>query len=307
MNTRLLGAIEAGGTKFRCAIADDAGKILNEVRIPTGTPTDTIAACFDFFDSQAPLGPLDAFGIASFGPIDLDPGSKSWGRLLATPKRGWQGTDLVSPFVQRYSKPVSIETDVNAAALAEARLGAGRGCRCVAYVTVGTGIGGGAVINGSPLQGTPHTEMGHLRVNRDPRDSFQGICPFHGDCLEGLASGPAISARWGASLDRLTAGHPAGSILGNYLGQLAAAIVLILASDRIIFGGGVMREGGLLAHIRHHAHVVLSGYPTDSVENRISLPGLADNSGLLGAALLAASAGRAAASSGFNPNAWIKP
>ncbi len=290
MNRRLLGAIEAGGTKFRCAVADDAGEILSEVRIPTGTPANTIAACLHFFDSHAPFGQFEAFGIASFGPIDLDKQSKSWGRLLATPKRGWEGTDLVSPFVERYCKAVDIETDVNAAALAEARLGVGRGCLGVAYVTVGTGIGGGAVVNGSPIRGVPHPEMGHLRVARDPRDGFEGTCPIHGDCLEGLASGTAILARWGISLDRLPQDHPGRSILGNYLGQLAAVIMLVLASDRIVFGGGVMREAGLLAHIRHHAHAVLSGYPTDSIEARITLPGLADNSGLLGAVLLAVSA-----------------
>jgi fructokinase len=132
--------------------------------------------------------------------------------------------------------------------------------------------------------------MGHLRVVRDPRDSFEGICRFHGDCLEGLASGPAILARWGTSLDRLNAGHPAFSIVGNYLGQLATAMVLVLASDRIIFGGGVMSAAGLLAHIRHHAHVLLCGYPTDTIDSRISLPGLADSSGLIGALLLATSA-----------------
>lgn len=304
MNRKLLGAIESGGTKFRCAIADDAGDILCQARIPTGAPRETLAACFDFFDSQAPFGEVEAFGIASFGPVCLDKRSKSWGRLLATPKRGWEGTDLVSPFIERYSKPVFIETDVNAAALAEARLGAGRGCLCVAYVTVGTGIGGGAVINGSPLQGVPHPEMGHLRVVRDPQDSFEGLCPFHGDCLEGLASGPAISARWGASLDELTSGHPANSILGNYLGQLAAALVLILSSDRIVFGGGVMRGGGLLPHIRQHAQAVLSGYPTDSVESRISLPGLGDDSGLLGAVLLAASTESIERLHGFNTSRW---
>jgi len=290
VNKKVFGAVEAGGTKFRCALGDDAGKILSEVRVPTRAPTETIGACLDFFDSQSSFGEVEAFGIASFGPVDLDKRSNSWGRLMATPKRGWEGTDLVSPFIQRYSKPVSIETDVNAAALAEARLGAGRGCISVAYVTVGTGIGGGAVVSGSPLKGVPHPEMGHLRVLRDPRDSFEGICPFHRDCLEGLASGPAIAKRWGNSLDGLNPDHPAFSIVGNYLGQLVATIVLILSSDRIILGGGVMTEAALLSHIRHHARVLLSGYPTDSIESRISLPGLADNSGLIGAVLLASSA-----------------
>ncbi|HEY6455508.1 MAG TPA: ROK family protein [Steroidobacteraceae bacterium] len=290
MTSGLVEAIEAGGTKFRCAVAAGTGEILKEVRIATTTPAQTIAACLEFFDRQACLGEPDAFGIASFGPLDLDARSKSRGHLLATPKRGWEGTDLLCPFIERYAKPVAIDTDVNAAALAEAQLGAGRGCVCVAYVTVGTGIGGGAVVNGIPLKGLPHPEMGHLRVVRDPRDAFDGVCPFHGDCLEGLASGPAIRARWGAPLDELPAAHSAVSIIGNYLGQLAAAIVLILASDRIVFGGGVMREPRLIAQIRHHARTVLCGYPTDSVEGRISTPGLGDDSGLLGAVLLAVSA-----------------
>ena len=289
MSRKLIGAIEAGGTKFRCAVADFAGHLLREVRIPTSTPTQTIATCMEFFDSQASsLGELTAFGIASFGPVDLDKRSKTFGHLLATPKSGWEGTDLISPFIEFYGKPVFIDTDVNAAALAEARLGAGRGCVGVAYVTVGTGIGGGAIVNGSPLHGVPHPEMGHLRVVRDPRDSFEGICPFHGDCLEGLASGPAILARWGSPLDRLGADHVAASILGNYLGQLAAVIVLVLSSDRIVFGGGVMGTAGLLGHIRHHARMLLADYPTKSVESRICLPELAENSGLVGAGLLAA-------------------
>jgi len=291
MSSRLFGAIEAGGTKFRCAVADGAGELFSEVRIPTGTPANTLAACAKFFDSaQATLGELQAFGVASFGPLDLNRRSKTWGHLLLTPKRGWAGVDLVSPFIERYSKPVFIDTDVNAAALAEQRLGAERDCVSVAYVTVGTGIGGGAVVNGSPLRGVPHPEMGHLRVLRDPRDSFEGVCPFHGDCLEGLASGPAIASRWDSSLDQLPAEHSAYSIVGYYLGQLAAAIVLLLASDRIVFGGGVMREE-LLPHIRHSARSALSGYPMGSAENRIGLPALGENSGLIGAALLAASVG----------------
>jgi len=290
MGSRLLGAIEAGGTKFRCALGDDSGKILSETRIPTTTPAATLAACLNYFSSQASFGEIEGFGIASFGPVELNRCSRSWGRLLATPKQGWEGTDLVTPLLQRYAKPVAIDTDVNAAALAEARLGAGLGCISVAYVTVGTGIGGGAVVNGASLKGVPHPEMGHLRVVRDPLDSFAGICPFHGDCLEGLASGPAISARWGTTLDQLNPDHPACGILGNYLGQLAATIVLVLASDRIIFGGGVMRDGVLLPYIRRHAHALLCGYPSDCVESRISLPELGDNAGLIGAVLLASSA-----------------
>lgn len=297
MKQLLYGAIEAGGTKFICAVGHGPEAIRVETRIPTTTPSETLGRVLAFFEqAQSAFGACDSLGVAAFGPIDLDRRSPAWGQLLATPKAGWAGTDLVGPLRERFSHDVALDTDVNAAALAELRHGAGRGLRSLAYVTVGTGIGGGAVVNGATLTGALHPEMGHLRVVRDARDvTFAAICPFHADCVEGLASGPAIQARWGASLDELPAGHEAFSILGNYLGQLAVSIALLLAPERIVFGGGVMTGGALLPHIHERVSALLNGYlplkrVATSMEEYISAPGLADRAGLCGAFLLAQSA-----------------
>ncbi len=295
--TKLYGAIEAGGTKFVCVLARDIDDVLVETRIPTTTPEATLSAAIDFFAAaQLQHGPIDAFGIGAFGPVDVRVGSSSWGRILDTPKQGWSGADLVGPLLEQFGCPVAIDTDVNAAALAEALHGAGRDCQSLTYVTVGTGIGGGAVVDGRSLQGMLHPEMGHIRVRRDSRDmDFPGVCPFHGDCLEGLASGPAIVARWGAQLDQLTTEHLAYEIIGNYLGQLAATIALMLSSERIVFGGGVMHNTALLPHIRRSVHEILNAYlpntrDADWANQYIVSPGLADHSGRNGAITLAMSA-----------------
>jgi fructokinase len=287
---RLYGAIEGGGTKFVCAIAAADGEIKEQTRIPTTSPAETLASCILFFESmQRQMGALTSLGIGCFGPLDLNVSSPNWGCMLPTPKAGWSGTNLVAPFLARFKLPVAIDTDVNAAAIAEACLGAGKGCASLAYVTVGTGVGGGAVVNGATLRGLPHPEMGHLRVSRHPHDlSFSGICPFHGDCLEGLASGAAIRARWGAPLNEVSDTLDARNIIGSYLGQLAAAIVLVLASERIIFGGGVMRADALLQYIRQHAQTIIRDYPaTQPLDARILAPGLGEQSGIIGAVMLA--------------------
>ena len=231
----LLGAIEAGGTKFVCA-ASMRDEILAQTRIPTRGPDATLAAAQQFFETViAEHGELSALGIAAFGPLDLRNASPSFGRLLGTPKHGWAGTDLVAPFARRFGCPVAIDTDVNAAALAETLHGAARGCGTAVYVTVGTGIGGGAVLDGRTLRGSPHPEMGHIRVARHERDTaFAGVCPFHGDCLEGVASGPAIVARYGAPLDALPSDHEAIAVVGHYLGQLAANVLLMISPERVI-------------------------------------------------------------------------
>jgi len=297
MPSSLLGAIEAGGTKFICAVARAVDDVLQETSIPTTTPAETLAAVIEFFASaEKSQGRVHAVGIASFGPVDLKRSSATWGHILDTPKAGWQLADMAGPIKQRFGCPVAIDTDVNAAALAEALYGAGRGCDSVAYVTVGTGVGGGAVINGQTLLGALHPEMGHIRVVRDPRDmSFEGLCPFHGDCLEGMACGPAIRARWGAPLDQLPAEHEAYGVIGNYLGQLAATLILVLSSERIVFGGGVMQNRLLLPHIHRSAQRMLNGYlmqdGLESFERRIVAPGLGNRSGLTGALALAASLG----------------
>ncbi len=290
-----MGAVEAGGTKFECALARGTDEILASRRIATTSPTDTLGEVLQFFaQAQRAHGEAVSFGIGAFGPVDLDPSSADFGRLLCTPKRGWAGVDLRAPLLERFGKPVHIDTDVNAAALAEARCGSARPLSSLAYVTVGTGIGGGVVIEGRPLHGVLHPEMGHIAVRRDPRDAgFAGICPFHGDCLEGLASGPAIEARWGARLDALGPPHPALEIIGGYLGELAAGIALMLSCPRVVFGGGVMTGGALLPHVRRAASRRLNDYlPREplrgDLRDFIVAPGLGERSGLVGAILLAA-------------------
>jgi fructokinase len=292
----LVGAVEAGGTKVLCAAGRAGGGILAETRIATTTPAETQDAAQRFFANVvANFGALAAIGVATFGPVDLRRASPTFGRLLATPKPGWAGTDWVAPLAARFGCPVAIDTDVGAAALAEALHGAGRGCTTVVYVTVGTGIGGGIAIDGRTRSGALHPEMGHIGVRRHGRDgTFSGLCPFHGDCLEGLASGPAIAARYGAALDTLPAEHEAANVVGFYLGQLAATALLMLSPDRIVFGGGVMKHAALLPEIRRAAATLLNGYAgiadAAALESIIVAPGLGERSGIVGALALAEAA-----------------
>lgn len=302
---RLFGAIEAGGTKFLCGLATEGEPLLDSVRIDTTSPRATLDAVTNYFlAQQARYAPLDALGVACFGPLELDRNAPGYGRLLLTPKLSWSGTDLITPLRSRLGCPIGLDTDVNAAAIAEARLGAGRGATSVAYITVGTGIGGGMVLRGQPLHGRMHPEVGHITVQRDRRDiPFAGICPFHGDCLEGLASGPAIAARWAAPLNELDSSHPGREIIGGYLGQLAANLALICSVDRVVFGGGVMGTAGLLDVIRRSARVRLNGYlqPNcyrDAIDGFIVAPELGTLSGLTGALLLAERAANEARADG---------
>ena len=242
---RLYGCIEAGGTKFVCAVADSGRRWLSRTRIPTGHPDQTIGAMLDFMlKCQEQHGQLTSLGIASFGPIELDRSRSNWGSIVDTPKPNWSDVSLVAPLQNAFSIPIGLDTDVNAAALAEVEAGGRDG---LVYVTVGTGIGGGAVFNGSPLHGLRHPEMGHLLPPRHPLDTvFAGCCPYHGACTEGLASGPAIIARWGRPLSELDADHPAHEIISWYLGHLAASLLAMLSPTSIVFGGGVMGTPGLL-------------------------------------------------------------
>lgn len=291
----LYGAIEAGGTKVVCAAGYGPADVPGDGRavIPTGAPADTLAAVVAFFEGVTRKhGALAGIGVASFGPVDIDTRSPTWGRILDTPKPGWSDISVVAP-LERFGCPVRLDTDVNAAALSEARLGAGQGVESLTYVTVGTGIGGGIVIGDRTVKGLLHPEMGHIRVQRDPRDAdFAGVCPFHRDCLEGLASGPAVTARWQTRAEHLAEGHPGREILGNYLGQLAATIALMLSCERIVFGGGVVAGGGLLPFIRRSASRWLGGYlPVEAraggFDSYITAPRLGDRAGVTGAFLLA--------------------
>jgi fructokinase len=285
MSAKLYGLVEAGGTKFVLGVATDKDNIGATTRIATTTPAVTIGAMCDWFRAQ---GPFAAIGVASFGPLDLDPTSPSWGHITATTKPHWSHTDIAGPLKSACQCPVSMDTDVNGAALAEYEWGAGQGQKAMLYFTVGTGIGGGAIIDGRILHGLSHPEMGHIRLPRHPDDvDFAGCCPFHGDCLEGLASGPAIIARWGASLSDLSDDHQGHEIIAWYLAQTAVTIQAIFEPGRIIFGGGVMATPGLITRVAAHAKTLGSDYFKGQATEIISLPKLGDKAGLLGALALA--------------------
>ncbi len=280
------GLIEAGGTKFVLGVADEAGGIAARHQIPTTTPQDVLGASIDWFRAQG-LQPA-AIGIASFGPLDLDRASPTWGHVTSTPKPHWSGADLVGPFSAAFGCPVGVETDVNGAALAEARWGAGKGLGSLLYLTIGTGVGGGFVADGKLLHGLSHPEMGHIRMPRHPDDlAFAGHCPFHGDCLEGLAAGPSIIARWGASLSDLPAGHHGADIIAWYLGQAVVTFQAIMAPARIVLGGGVTATPGLIDRIRTVAQQAGGGYFVGDPAEVVVSPALGSNSGLLGALAVA--------------------
>ncbi len=207
----LFAALEAGGTKFLCAVGTGPNDLRAETRIPTTIPAETIGRAVEFFQAQARLhGPLAGLGVASFGPVDLHEGSPTWGYITSTPKPGWRNTDLVGPFKQALNLPVAFDTDVDGAALGEGRWGAAQGLDTFIYLTIGTGIGGGAFSRGQLVHGLIHPEMGHIHLPHDRQaDPFAGVCPYHGDCFEGLASGPALEKRWGQSAETLPPDHPA--------------------------------------------------------------------------------------------------
>jgi fructokinase len=292
---RRIGAIEGGGTKFVCVVGEpgESGPaIAARAVIPTRDPAATLGDCVGFFrDASARLGPIEALGIACFGPLQLRRDAPDFGRLLPTPKPGWSGIDVFGTLERALRLPVALDTDVACAALGEWRFGVGRGSGSLAYVTVGTGIGGATV----PGTGTRlmHAEMGHLPVRRDARDAgFAGVCPFHGDCLEGLANGPAIRARWGVDLAELPPDHPGRDIIAGYIAQLLAALVLLHSPERIVVGGGVATGGDLLPAMRRSTHALLGGYlpplaRADQVEALIRAPALGADSAIAGALQMA--------------------
>lgn len=289
------GLIEGGGTKFVLGVADSAGEIAARERIATTTPDETLGAAIGWFRAQGLSAA--AIGIACFGPLELDPASPRFGHVTRTVKPHWSGADIAGPFAAAFGCPVGIETDVNGAALAECRWGAGADDASLLYVTVGTGVGGGFVADGRLLRGASHPEMGHIRLPRHPVDrDFAGTCAFHGDCLEGLVSGPAIAARWGATLSELGPDHRAHEIVAWYLGQAVVTWQAMLQPGRIVLGGGVMGAPGLLAGVRDAAAAAGSGYFAGDPREIVVAPGLGSDSGLLGAlavALQAEGAGQA--------------
>jgi len=289
----MLGAIEAGGTKFICGVGTGPAD-LETLQIPTSAPAATLEPAMEFF--RRFRQELRAVGIASFGPVDLHPESRTYGYITSTPKPGWRNFDLAGLVRKELAVPVGFDTDVNGAALGEARWGAAQGLSDFLYLTVGTGIGGGAVVQGRLVHGLVHPEMGHIRIPHDfARDPFPGCCPFHGDCLEGLACGPAIQARWGRNASELPPDHPGLVLEARYLALGLANWVCTLSPQRIVLGGGVMQQRELLPLIRHELVDLLNGYIqageiTDGAERYIAPAILGSRAGVLGALVLAEAA-----------------
>ena len=293
-NQLLYGGIEGGGTKFVCAIGTEAGQILAETRFPTTIPDETLAKAVGFFKEQSKsLGRLASIGIASFGPLDPRPASATFGTILPTPKPGWTGADIVGPLHAAFDIPIGFDTDVNGAALGEWRWGAAQGLDTFIYLTIGTGIGGGGLVNGELMHGLLHPEMGHIPLPRDPEiDPFEGSCPFHGDCFEGLASGPAMENRWGEKAETLPAEHPAWDLEAGYIALALRSFICTLSPQRIVIGGGVAQQSHLMPLIREKTLVTLNGYVQspdilERIDEYIVPAALAGKAGILGAFVLA--------------------
>lgn len=289
-NVPMFGGIDAGGTTFKCGLADSAGLWIAQKRVPVTTPEVTLAGCEAFFAGAAAGRRLRALGVASFGPIDVDPTSEAYGTLGLTPKPGWSGTALRRFFQQALQTDVHVDSDVNGALLAEMTSGAATGVRSAAYITVGTGIGAGIFLNGDFAGRPGHPEFGHIRVRRHSDDAdFAGNCTFHHDCLEGLASVTAVRARWGEPA-AMPEQHPGWLIIADYLAQACCVLTLTLRLERIVLGGGLMLAPHLLGRVREAYDGQMAGYlrgVAPSGAELIHRPGLGDDAGLTGALLLA--------------------
>lgn len=280
----MLAAIEAGGTKFVCAVGDEKGNIVERIQIPTTVPEETIPMVIEFFQKYK----VDAIGIGSFGPIDVNQDSPTYGYITSTPKTGWRNYPFVQALKDAFDVPVGFNTDVNAAALGEATFGAAKGLDSCLYITVGTGIGAGAIVQGQLLQGLSHPEMGHILVRRHPNDSYQGKCPYHHDCLEGLASGPAIEERWGAKGANLVERTEVWDLEGFYLAQALMQYILILSPKKIILGGGVSHQEQVYTSIHNYLPELINSYVSlPDLASYIVQPGLGDDAGITGALMLA--------------------
>jgi fructokinase len=285
------GGIEAGGTKWVCAVADEPGRPDKVDSFPTTSPAETVARAVRFF---AENGPVEALGVGAFGPVDIRPDSPAWGTITTTPKPGWGDTNVVAPLRSGLGVPIVLDTDVNVAALGEWRWGAAAGLDEFCYITVGTGIGGGSVVNGRLVHGLLHPELGHMRIPHDrARDPFDGICPYHGDCLEGLASGEAIRRRWGRPGQELS-GTAAWELEAEYIALALVNVVCLLSPQRIIVGGGVARQPTLLPLARRRLRELLAGYlrapeltDPEAMDGYVVAPELGGEAGVIGAIQLA--------------------
>ncbi len=289
----LYGGIEAGGTKFICMVGSDPDQIVEQRRIETTSPQETLHRVEQFFEPYASRGRIRTLGVGSFGPLELDRTSPKYGCITSTPKTGWQNTNIAAALHASLDLTLALDTDVNAAALGEATWGAGRGVDPLLYLTIGTGIGGGFIQNGKPLHGMSHPEMGHVRLPHDPAtDPFPGSCPFHGDCFEGLASGPAIWRRFARPAEALADNDPFWEIEASYIAAALANYVLTLSPFRIILGGGIMKRRFLLPVIRRRLLDSLNGYVQcaallEHATEYVVLPQLGSASGVFGALALA--------------------
>lgn len=280
----MLGAIEAGGTKFVCAVGDEKGHIIERIQIPTTVPAETMPRVIDFFKRF----PLKSIGIGSFGPIDVNAESSTYGHITTTPKQGWRDFPFVQTLKEAFPVPVGFNTDVNVAALGEAALGAAKGLDSCLYITVGTGIGAGAIVQGKLLQGLSHPEMGHILVRRHPNDQYHGKCSYHYDCLEGLAAGPAIEERWGDKGINLVDRAEVWDMEGYYLAQALVQYILILSPKKIILGGGVMNQKQVFTSIYKYLPELIKNYVMlPKLTDYIVSPGLGDFAGITGSLLLA--------------------
>ncbi|GGC85388.1 fructokinase ScrK [Enterococcus wangshanyuanii] len=280
----LLGSIEAGGTKFVCAVGTDDLEILERVSFPTTTPEETMALVIDFFKQYD----LQAIGIGSFGPIDIHEDSPTYGHITSTPKLAWQEYDFVGEMKRHFDLPIAWTTDVNAAAYGEYVKGHGKGLSSCVYYTIGTGVGAGAIQNGHFIEGFSHPEMGHTTLRRHSDDLFEGSCPFHGDCLEGMVAGPAIEKRTGIKGQDLEETHPFWEIEAYYIAQVAYNTTLMFSPEVIIFGGGVMKQDHMLEKVRQEFEKLVNGYvKTPPLKEYIVTPALVDDPGTIGCLALA--------------------
>lgn len=289
-----LGGIEAGGTRWTCAVGDGEGTVSDLEAFPTTTPEQTIERAVDFFGRQ---GELDGLGVGAFGPVDLDRASPTWGRVTTTPKPGWADVDLGPALVAALGLPLGLDTDVGVAGIGEHRFGSGRDLELFCYVTVGTGIGAAVISGGRPLHGFMHPEFGHLRIPHDrARDPFGGACPFHGDCLEGLASGAALRSRWGAGAE-YQEDEGAWRLEAEYLALGLLNLVYSASPQRLVVGGGVASRPGLLDAVRDEMTRLAGGYAgipdsAEAMESFVVAPGLGARSGVQGSLVLAREAAR---------------
>lgn len=280
----MLGSIEAGGTKFVCGVGKDDLSIVERVSFPTTIPKETIKKVIDFFKQYE----LDGIGIGSFGPIDINLNSKTYGYITNTPKAGWKNFNFVNTLKKEFDVPIAWTTDVNAAAYGEYVAGSAQGLNSCVYYTIGTGIGGGAISNGKFVEGFSHTEMGHMIVKPHPKDTYEGNCPYHHNCLEGMASGTAIEKRNGIKGNDLNENHETWQYEAYYIAQAVYNTTLMLSPEKIILGGGVMKQTHLLELIRKEYDAIMKEYVfTPPLEDYIVTPALGDDAGTKGCLALA--------------------